>query len=183
MITSLRQAAEASDQALRYAWDGELPVKVDLIAETLFVRKKNAATGTSEEIPIVVRALSNEMLDGLSGRAIFSAADQNPVYYCDYNAKEISYRSRFALAHELGHVLLGHLGNEIDQLQDHAFENSDPIEHSANVFASGLLMPEKEVRSFFEVANSVQTLAEAFGVSNNAMVFRLQELGLVSKYA
>lgn len=49
-------------------------------------------------------------------------------------------RQRFTAAHELGHILLGHLGRY--QLVNREPEPSDnPIEQEANVFASRLLAP------------------------------------------
>lgn len=49
-------------------------------------------------------------------------------------------RQRFTAAHELGHILLGHVGKY--QLVNREPSPSDsPIEHEANVFASRLLAP------------------------------------------
>lgn len=49
-------------------------------------------------------------------------------------------RKRFTIAHELGHILLGHVGKY--KLVNREPSSSDnPIEHEANVFASRLLAP------------------------------------------
>lgn len=49
-------------------------------------------------------------------------------------------RTRFTVAHELGHILLGHVGRY--HLVNREPSGSDnPIEHEANVFASRLLAP------------------------------------------
>ncbi len=49
-------------------------------------------------------------------------------------------RQRFTIAHELGHILLGHVGKY--QLCNREPSRGDnPIEHEANVFASRLLAP------------------------------------------
>ena len=49
-------------------------------------------------------------------------------------------RTRFTVAHELGHILLGHVGT-YRLVNREPSESDNPIEHDANVFASRLLAP------------------------------------------
>ena len=49
-------------------------------------------------------------------------------------------RQRFSAAHELGHILLGHLGH-VDLVNREPSPQDSPIEQAANVFASRLLAP------------------------------------------
>ena len=49
-------------------------------------------------------------------------------------------RQRFTLAHELGHILLGHTEDQ-KLVNREPSPNDDPIEQAANVFASRLLSP------------------------------------------
>lgn len=49
-------------------------------------------------------------------------------------------RQRFTIAHELGHILLGHVG-EADLVNREPAPGDNPIEQEANVFASRLLAP------------------------------------------
>ena len=49
-------------------------------------------------------------------------------------------RSRFTIAHELGHILLGHVG-KYRLVNREPAHTDDPIEQEANVFASRLLAP------------------------------------------
>lgn len=49
-------------------------------------------------------------------------------------------RKRFTIAHELGHILLGHVG-KYELVSREPSPNDSPIEHEANVFASRLLAP------------------------------------------
>lgn len=100
-------------------------------------------------------------------------------FFCDYNSEEISYRNRFTIAHELGHVLLGHVNEGNPRERDTTFGNYNPVERAANIFAAELVMPEMKVKELFRGASSVQQLSEIFGVSNAAMSYRLQNLGLV----
>jgi hypothetical protein len=53
------------------------------------------------------------------------------------------------------------------------------LEREANVFAAELLMPVPAVRAVFGAAASVATTAESFGVSAEAMHWRLYNAGLV----
>jgi len=49
-------------------------------------------------------------------------------------------RTRFTIAHELGHILLGHVGT-YHLVNREPSETENPIEHETNVFASRLLAP------------------------------------------
>ena len=49
-------------------------------------------------------------------------------------------RQRFTAAHELGHILLGHVG-KYNLVNREPSPDDNPIEHEANVFASRLLAP------------------------------------------
>ena len=49
-------------------------------------------------------------------------------------------RQRFTIAHELGHILLGHVG-EAELVNREPEPGDNPMEHEANVFASRLLAP------------------------------------------
>lgn len=100
-------------------------------------------------------------------------------------------RRRFTIAHELGHAVLhDHDGIHIDtgftyRLRDGTSSLAiDTDEMSANQFAAELLMPVDEVRARvgagIEISDddALRTLAKYFGVSVQAMVFRLTNLGL-----
>lgn len=179
MILSMQTAAEYAKTALQIAWDGSLPVKPDVIASSLVVHHKDDTTGAVRNVPIKVRRLGSAELNGVSGQASLESDSEQVVFYCDYNGEEISYRNRFTVAHELGHVLLGHVDEGNPKHRDTTFGNYNPIERAANAFAAELVMPERKVRELFGGARSVRQMSEAFGVSNAAMSFRLQNLGLL----
>ena len=65
--------------------------------------------------------------------------DCKPVIY--YNDKKPIYRARFTLAHEIGHILLGHLANGETLHRNTEYDVLDVREQQANVFARDLLMP------------------------------------------
>lgn len=110
------------------------------------------------------------------------------------NAVHSPTRQRFTIAHELGHLVL-----HKDE-QFHVDENSpigfrsplssqavDSAEIEANQFAAELLMPVSllnaeiaKIPSNISTEEAIAMLAEAFGVSEQAMTFRLSGLGILS---
>jgi Zn-dependent peptidase ImmA (M78 family) len=124
-------------------------------------------------------------------------AREGAGYLIGVNALHSKTRQRFTIAHELGHLELGHLGQygEHEILIDRHFkvmlrderssQASDPMEIDANAYAAELLMPtamliaERELRSSgvdYEDDTLVHTLALRYKVSRQAMTFRLANL-------
>lgn len=86
------------------------------------------------------------------------------------------FRQNFSLAHELGHLVAGSLG-------DTALNDSTGHEAAANAFGAELLMPAAEVRAFDWSRISLPILADqlwAWGVSTQALSVRLQSLRLTT---
>lgn len=166
-----RAEAEAARLRTTYS-DGSLPVPVEDIASRLGV-------------PIVVESLDRNV-SGL----LFRQGDSRAI---GVNAAHPMVRQRFTIAHELGHLRL-HPGKEL--FLDHVRVNlrdvasslgTDRQEREANAFAAALLMPQAEVRSEVRrvldrggLADSrlIADLALLFDVSEQAMDFRLVNLGL-----
>jgi IrrE N-terminal-like domain len=90
-------------------------------------------------------------------------------------------RRRFTLAHELGHWVCQHLQGKTAPVycraSDIAPEADRLLEREANVFAAELLMPEEAVRTL----HGANDLATRFGVSAEAMSWRLYNFGLSDK--
>lgn len=57
------------------------------------------------------------------------------------NNTEPKSRCRFSIAHELGHFLLGHLGDDVTQLNRARTEVKPELETQADMFAARLLAP------------------------------------------
>ena len=115
------------------------------------------------------------------------------------NISHSKTRQRFTLAHELGHFLLhkrSSSGLHVDdsdffiKFRDHhSSDGSDREEREANSFAAELLMPssllERDVKKLREGLSlsdetTVRKLASRYGVSLQALTFRLVNLGLIN---
>ena len=92
-------------------------------------------------------------------------------------------RQRFTLAHELAHYVLHK--SESESFTDTVFFRGASVnnfEYAANEFAAKLLMPEDTVREVVRGGtNNIKDLAEAFGVSVAAMLYRVKQLGFRTK--
>lgn len=84
-----------------------------------------------------------------------------------------SERQRFTIAHELGHILLGHVGQR--QLVNREPSPSDnPIESEANVFASRLLAPACVLWALD--ARTPEEIAALCRISYQAASFRAERM-------
>jgi Zn-dependent peptidase ImmA (M78 family) len=102
------------------------------------------------------------------------------------NAAEPETRQRFTIAHELGHWVCQCLEGRTEPIYCRAEEiGVDPaakaLEREANVFAAEVLMPDLPVREAFALAPEPAHLARHFGVSEEAMRWRLFNFGLVEE--
>ena len=153
----------------------ELPIPVDKIAEDLGV------------------SLRYEPLEGGLSGVLFR--DQQGRQVIGVNALHAHVRQRFTIAHELAHLRLHEDALYVDGLVRRDDKSSlalDPQEIEANSFAAELLMPRKLVLR--ELANNVpegavadptkllRRLGREFGVSEQAMEFRLVNLGVATSF-
>lgn len=152
----------AAREARKRTGQGSIPVNVKAIARRL---------GVGLFFSPLPEALSAFLLRA-EGRAVIGVnSNQHPV------------RQRFSAAHELGHHVLGHADDSVFDYAVPATADGEPPgydphhEREANTFAAELLMPEE---SLVEEAadNSLARLAKRYGVSQEAMSFRLLNLGL-----
>lgn len=136
----------------------ELPVPVEAIAEDLC-------------------GLAVEELRDLEVSGMLVPAERR-IYL---NMSEPEQRRRFTLAHEVGHWVCQCLDGAAAPIYCRAAEiGLDPsvkaLEREANVFAAELLMPEPAVRGTW--SGDPDESAERFGVSGEAMRWRLYSFGL-----
>lgn len=128
--------------------------------------------------------------DELSGFLLRDLSRQKAII--GVNDRHSKNRQRFTIAHELGHYLLHeqeklHVDRRFQiQLRDgNSSKGESEEEKEANLFAAELLMPVSFIRQdLAEVEGldleddaTVSGLAEKYGVSTQAMTFRLAYLG------
>ena len=144
---------------LRELWDGSIPVDIEQIIKSL-------------SIAILIKS----DLKG-SGYADMSSDGQREIAI---NGNHSALRSRFTMAHELGHHALMHsLPRDRDETASYGI---DYFEIEANNFAAEILMPieplSMDIHLFTENGLiQVQKLADKYKVSYDAMYFRLKNLG------
>lgn len=151
------------------------PVEVEEIAEAL---------GIHVQYEPAENELSGFLLRDLNRRkAIIGVNDRHP-----------ENRQRFTIAHELGHYLLHeqeklHIDRRFQiQLRDgNSSKGESEEEKEANLFAAELLMPASFIQQdLAEVEGldleddaAIADLAKKYGVSTQAMTFRLAYLGYI----
>jgi hypothetical protein len=87
-----------------------------------------------------------------------------------------SSRYIWSLVHELGHLVLGHPGGELD-LQAGTFSSAPHwAEAEAHLFARHVLLPAEEMRTFLQWKTSAQEIARRKGVSLDAVLVRMQTM-------
>ncbi|WP_027705042.1 ImmA/IrrE family metallo-endopeptidase [Zymobacter palmae] len=168
-------AIDTAKRVLNAAWNGVLPIDPVRIAESIKVKNVDG-----EWCPIEVVGRSPLALSGASGQASLSRNKEGyAVFQCEFNSYENVLRSRFTIAHELGHILLGHVQYDHTPKRDDPSTAIDHEEISANSFAAELLMPEERVKRLFQGGATLSELANIFDVSEIAMQYRLKNLGLI----
>jgi Zn-dependent peptidase ImmA (M78 family) len=136
------------------------------------------------------RVVHESFTDDLSG-VLVRKGDSNTIAI---NESDSLVRRRFTVAHECGHLILGHKGEVFvdKQIVNRRSTASslaiDDQEIEANQFAASLLMPRAEVvehldqlsKSCRQRAVLVELMARSFCVSKKAMEYRLVNLGLIA---
>lgn len=96
------------------------------------------------------------------------------------NGGEYSLRQRFSVMHEFKHILDHPIRHLI--VGEGKLKAEDVAEKVADYFAACVLMPKAWVKSAFCTrTQSVEELADLFQVSQKAMSFRLNQLGLTAQ--
>lgn len=162
-ITNLASAT------LRAHWDGQVPVNVVAVARGL-------------RLEVIADAELSARGDGLSAVLEHGASGQLTLRY---NSKDAHVRQRFAIAHAIGHFVLGHRGVREDPPGHFSARVLNPEERACNRFATELLMPAPSVKHVImkEELTDIQALAERFAVSEVAMAYRLEQLGWIPRSA
>jgi Zn-dependent peptidase ImmA (M78 family) len=166
-----KEAERDAQQILRKVWtDGDL-ADIPLPVDPFLIAKK-----------LGLRVYTDYSLDpDISGMLIKASGYDDPEILL--NGQDSRNRQRFTCAHELGHYNRRSKAADddpweyIDKRDSLASRGDDPDEVYANQFAAELLMPREAVKAKWP--DDVPVLAIDFGVSQDAMTFRLRNLGLL----
>lgn len=148
-----KNARNASWQCLIDYKVNSLPVKVSQIAK-------------QSDITLLKNSVANLLSKNESGTTLI----QNDKLYIVYADEQSPQRCRFTIAHELGHIFLGHLF----KTDGNGFLITDDAEHSANVFARDLLAPAcvlHELRALTSAA-----IANLCNISLEAATYRAERM-------
>jgi Zn-dependent peptidase ImmA (M78 family)/transcriptional regulator with XRE-family HTH domain len=140
----------------------------------------------ADEVGVIVACLPLGIHQAPDGCSAFDPLDETA--YILINSDKPRFRRRFTIAHELGHLSLGHL-HEGEMVLDGLIQMAQPHEVEANAFAAGLLMPEQGVKASLERLRArlgakaeplewAVWLSASFGVSEEAAAYRMINLDL-----
>jgi Zn-dependent peptidase ImmA (M78 family) len=92
-----------------------------------------------------------------------------------YNENSGYFRKRFTIAHEMGHMLLGHLAytEKVD------FYTKDPTDIEANQFAAELLIPLDFIKKDFAENKNLKEIALKYKVSEEALGWKLYDQKII----
>lgn len=95
---------------------------------------------------------------------------QNDKLYIIYADEQSPQRCRFTIAHELGHIFLGHLF----KTDGNGFLITDDAEYSANVFARDLLAPACVLHELQALTSAA--IANLCDISLEAATYRAERM-------
>lgn len=98
---------------------------------------------------------------------------QATIFVSDRCSRE---RQRFTVAHELGHILLGHVGEQ-ELVNREPSRGDNPIEQAANVFASRLLAPACVLWALD--ARTPEQIAGLCQISHQSAAFRAERMAVL----
>lgn len=168
--------------------------KIRELVETLLAE----ANVTHAPVPVwqIARAkgarIAVDSLQGDLSGFLYRDASQKVI---GVNTQHATVRQTFTIAHELGHLLLHdqeqlHVDRSFASVRlrdDTSSQGVDDAEKEANLFAAELLMPEKFLKldlashRMIDIHDEslIPVLARKYGVSVQALTFRLQYLGYI----
>ena len=167
-----KRARDLSWRVLLNTGTRELPVKVSRICRGYGVTLRSYQVGAP-----LIRELGLEAQCDISDGFTVRSGDRCYVFY---NMEQPPGRVRFTIAHELGHVLLGHLGDGVHTVynRESSSENA-PEEHTANVFASRLLAPACVLHALGAV--TPEQIAAVCDISMAAARLRAGRMGVLEQ--
>lgn len=110
-----------------------LPVKISEICTSYGIN----IYSYSQNAKLINKLKADKLKIGNDGFTTAVGGGKPIIFFDDSKSPE---RSRFTIAHELGHILLEHVGR-YNLINREPSSEDNPIEQAANVFASRLLAP------------------------------------------
>ena len=167
-----KRARDLSWRVLLNTGTRELPVKVSRICRGYGVTLRSYQVGAP-----LIRELGLEAQCDISDGFTVRSGDRCYVFY---DMEQPPGRVRFTITHELGHVLLGHLGDGEHTVynRESSSENA-PEEHTANVFASRLLAPACVLHALGAV--TPEQIAAVCDISMAAARLRAGRMGVLEQ--
>lgn len=165
-----QRARDAAWEMLIHFGIRELPVRISPGIKKMGIVLASYSKSAALLEELGVSHLTQEM-DGLSVR-------NGGKYYIFYRGDMVPGRIRFTVAHELGHIVLGHL--DCGSYTAYTTVNREPqegdaaIEQAANVFASRLLAPACVLHDLN--AFTPEQIAELCDISLTAARFRAKRM-------
>lgn len=163
--------------------DRGLPVDPEYICQKILIKRGPKDAQTKHQIRVKHIDLIEDVDDSgdiLSGCAFYD--DGTNEFVVKYNPTESPNRQRFTIAHELGHVVLGHV-QPGQPKRDRAlvYDKMDKDEVAANQFAAEIVIPHKLLNQYVyeEGFYRAADLARLFGVSEQAMYYRMKNLRIL----
>ncbi len=131
----------------------------------------------------LVKGLLNDLDDSFNGVVVDKEAfvfkhEKKYIMIINTDKFNTNTRYRFSLAHELGHIRLGHLEKlkviyrDIDSSLGY-----NRLEVEANKYAAERLMPEESIKEMLELGCKFGDIKVALEVSISALTNRLENLG------
>lgn len=126
---------------------------------------------------------------GLSENMVYDgfSVSINNQWFVFYSDNQLRARSRFTLAHELGHILLGHkmrtkqscFGRlDYTVINDGQMHEDNLIEYEANLFASRFLAPAIVLHDL-NITNA-KSISELTGLSYTAAQYRAERMQILN---
>lgn len=165
-----RDYQNARDAAWRILIDcniDQLPVNLNTVCRKLKIRALTYGKNTK----LIERASLSQAVHRTDGMTFY--ARETPIILFD--EKMLPARAKFTVAHELGHIILGHVkpGN-VTTVNREPQPNDEPEERAANQFAARLLAPACVLWGLD--VHTTEEIMELCHISRQAAQFRAQRM-------
>lgn len=167
-----KQARDAAWEMLMDCNVTELPVDVVKICRHYGWRITNYRSGWK-----AIEALGlTELTKQTDGFCVYSGGN----YYIFYDDSKPKPRQRFTIAHEIGHIMLGHIGDrQCTRINREPSAEDAPEETQANQFAARILAPAWVLHSIHALTPA--EIADVCEISMTSATFRSERMRVLEE--